>query len=63
MHDFAHGPGQSCGHDHSHDDGQHDHDHEHEHSSGCSHGHLNNYVSSSDAHSNCCSNTNSKNDE
>ena len=29
MHDFAHGPGQSCGHDHSHDSGNNNKDHHH----------------------------------
>jgi solute carrier family 30 (zinc transporter), member 2 len=31
MHDFAHAPGTSCGHDHSHGDHHHGHDHDHDH--------------------------------
>lgn len=46
MHDFAHGPGQSCGHDHSdghahdHNDHSHSHDHDHSHHD---HGHCANH--------------------
>lgn len=65
MHDFAHAPGASCGHDHSHEEGDHhhhhdhdhpceghDHDHKHDHDNGHDHKHGHNHDHKHD-HSHC----------